>query len=384
MPIENKVDQPTKRQYFENLDALRFLAFLFIFLGHGLKTDSEVVLQSGVYQNFEHWIKILGQTGFSFAFVLSGYINTWVILEEKKVYQVFTPWKYYVRRALRIWPLYFLVLLIGFVIIPIILNLAGVDYSEQGNPLYFILFIGNFYLIEHGWTHSPIISVLWSVSVEEQFYLFWPFALLLFWRFRALLLLVLAGLFIATTYVYYDTDVNLWFHSLFLLADIGAGALFAFISFQKNWGFEWLTNRPKWFNGLMYLIFASILFNYREIFDAGLWDGASMLVIEKLVITIFLSYFIFEQNFGRHSLIKFGRFKWVSYFGVISYGLFCFHEIGLISGHLILEKTALSGSPWAHIILKPFIAFLLVWPIAALSWNYFEKPFLKLKRHFYG
>lgn len=384
MPTESKVIQPTKRQYFENLDALRFLAFLFIFLGHGLKTDSEAVLQIGVYQNFEHWIKILGQTGFSFAFVLSGYINTWVILEEKKIYKVFTPWKYYVRRALRIWPLYFLVLLIGFVIIPIILNVAGVDYSEQGNPLYFIFFIGNFYLIEHGWTHSPIISVLWSVSVEEQFYLFWPFALLMFWKMRAALLLVLAALFIGTTYLYYGTDVNLWFHSLFLLADIGAGALFAFISFEKNWGFSWLADRPKWFNGLMYLGFAIMLLNYRNIFDTGIGDGATMLVIEKIVVTIFLSYFIFDQNFGKNSLVKFGRFKWITYFGVISYGLFCFHEIGLISGHLILEKTALSSNPWAHIILKPLIGFIIVWPIAALSWNYFEKPFLKLKRHFYG
>ena len=96
-----------QKVFFKNLDALRFIAFLFIFLGHALDTDSEIIRQSAVYGWVKNYVYVFGKTGFSFAFVLSSYINTWVILEERQHAGRFKPWLYYIRRALRIWPLYF-------------------------------------------------------------------------------------------------------------------------------------------------------------------------------------------------------------------------------------------------------------------------------------
>lgn len=372
-----------QKVFFKNLDALRFVAFLFIFLGHALDTDSEVIRDSSVYGWVKNYVYIFGKTGFSFAFVLSSYINTWVILEERQQAGRFKPWLYYVRRAIRIWPLYFLVLFIGFVLLPLGMEWIGEPYEEVGNPWYFILFVGNFFLIEHGWTHSPIISVLWSVSVEEQFYIFWPFLLIVFRRNEKWLFAILLLLFGVTTWHYYGTDVNLWFHTLFLLGDIALGALFAFISFNKNWGFERLESLSR--NSILgiYLLFILSLLFYHWLFDSGLLPGAVNLIVEKLFYAVILSFFIFEQNFCKNSFFKFGRLRTITYLGMISYGLFCFHEIGLLLGNRFLLHFGWENDVWAFLILKPIVAFALIMPFAALSWHYFEKPLLGLKKHFY-
>lgn len=372
-----------QKVFFKNLDALRFIAFLFIFLGHALDTDSAIIRQLPIYDLVREYIYIFGKTGFSFAFVLSSYINTWVILEERQHAGRFKPWLYYVRRALRIWPLYFFVLFIGFVLIPFGMNLLGQPYQEVGSPWYFILFVGNFYLIEHGWTHSPIISVLWSVSVEEQFYIFWPFLLIVFRKSEKWLFVLLLVLFAAATWYYYGTDVNLWFHTLFLLGDIAIGAVFAFISFYKNWGFRLLQSLSKPVILGVYALFFCSLLLYETLFESSLFPGAINLMLEKLFFAFILSFFIFEQNFCHNSFFKFGRLKAISYLGVISYGLFCFHEIGLLIANRLLILTNLSDNIWAFLTLKPIIAFLIILPAAVLSWHYFELPILRLKRYFY-
>lgn len=372
-----------KKVYFKNLDALRFVAFLFIFLGHALDTDSEFIRSSYTYGWVKNYVYIFGQTGFSFAFVLSSYINTWVILEERQQAGSFKPWLYYIRRALRIWPLYFLVLFIGFVLLPLGMALMGEPYREVGNPWYFILFVGNFFLIEHGWTHSPIISVLWSVSVEEQFYIFWPFLLILFRRHEKWLFALMLLLFGITTWRYFGTDVNLWFHTLFLLADICLGAVFAFISFNQNWGFLRMKTISRGSILAVYALFWLSLIFYHGLFDSQLLPGFMQLIIEKLFYAVILSFFIFEQNFCNNSFFKFGNLKVLSYLGVMSYGLFCFHEIGLLAGNKLLHSFGLNENVWAFLGLKPLLAFVIILPFSYLSWNYFEKPILSLKRHFY-
>lgn len=372
-----------QKVFFKNLDALRFVAFLFIFLGHALDTDSDIIRQSVAYGWVKNYVYIFGKTGFSFAFVLSSYINTWVILEERKQAGYFKPWLYYVRRAIRIWPLYFLVLFIGFVLLPLGMQWMGEPYEEVGNPWYFILFVGNFYLIEHGWTHSPIISVLWSVSVEEQFYIFWPFLLIVFRRGEKWLFAVLLLIFGSTTWYYYGTDVNLWFHTLFLLGDIAVGAIFAFISFHRNWGFERLRMLSRNVIIGIYTVFILSLLFYHTLFDSGIFPGAMNLIFEKLFYAIVLSFFIFEQNFCENSFFKFGRLRTISYLGMISYGLFCFHEIGLLVGNRLLLHFGWENDVLMFLVLKPLLAFAIITPFAALSWHYFEKPLLELKKYFY-
>jgi len=381
-----------KKRYFENLDALRFVSFFFIFFGHALDTDSEVLKQDEIYGWVKHYIYIFGKTGFSFAFVLSSYINTWVILEERKNSGNFRPLMYYMRRALRIWPLYFLTLFIGFVLVPAAKAWLNEPFEETANPLYFIFFIGNFYLIEHGFTQSPIISVLWSVSVEEQFYIFWPF-LLLIGNFRIKWLFpLLIGIFIVSTIYLFGVRENdqyvLWYHTLFLLGDIAMGALFAFISFQASTSdksiFNLLQNLSKNIIAVVYSLFWICLIFYKPVFENNFLPGVVNLIIEKIVFAFFLAFFIFEQNFCKNSWIKFGRLKLFSFLGLISYGLFCFHEIGILIGGRVLEVLNLQDNVGWFLFIKPAVALVIIIPAAYLSYYYYEMKFLKLKKYFYS
>ncbi|MGB1317049.1 MAG: acyltransferase family protein, partial [Flavobacteriales bacterium] len=177
--------------------------------------------------------------------------------------------------------------------------------------------------------------------------------------------------------------VNIWFHTLFLLGDIALGALFAFISFNKNWGYQTLERLSKTSILAIYAGFILSLLFYHNLFDNHLLAGWINLIIEKMFYAVILSFFIFEQNFCKNSFFKFGRLKTITYLGVISYGLFCFHEIGLLIGNRVLNHFNLSENVWAFLGLKPLIAFLVILPLSHLSWNYFEKPILRLKKRFY-
>lgn len=371
-------------KYFDNLDALRFISFLFIFWGHALDTESVAVRTSEIYLWIKDYVYILGKTGFSFAFVLSSYINTFVILEEKERTGQFHPWKFYVRRALRIWPLYFLMVAICFLGFPLLKSLLGEPYEETTPVWPFLSFTGNFYMLNHGFPYLPALSVLWSVSVEEQFYLVWPWLL---WLFDKKKLVLVGGLlltfFLFTSYAFSRT--NVFFHTLFMTGDIAVGALFAFLSYRPESNvFRRLAHLSKWRIGGVYLAFGGCILFYHVLFENPFLEAWLNLCLERLSLGLFLGFFIFEQNYCLYSPFKLGRLKRLSYLGLISYGLFCFHEVGLLLANKLLERFDWSNPLLAELGLKPLLAFALVVPLSILSYHVFEKPILSLKFKFYG
>ena len=366
------------------MDALRFISFLFIFWGHALDTENESVSTSEIYHYIKDYVYILGKTGFSFAFVLSSYINTFVILEEKERTGQFHPWKFYVRRALRIWPLYFFMVAFCFLGFPLLKSLLGEPYQETTPVWPFLSFTGNFYMLNHGFPYLPALSVLWSVSVEEQFYLVWPWLLWLFDKKRMVLVgSLLLTFFLFTSYAFSRT--NVFFHTLFMTGDIAIGALFAFLSFRpESDTFKVLTNLPKWRIVGVYIVFGCCILFYHNLFENPFLPAWLNLCFERLSLGLFLGFFIFEQNYCAHSSFKLGQLKRLSYLGLISYSLFCFHEIGLMAANKILEKFNWSNPLLAELGLKPLLAIVLIVPLSMLSYHAFEKPILALKFKFYG
>ncbi len=366
------------------MDALRFISFLFIFWGHALDTESEAVRASEIYHFIKDYVYILGKTGFSFAFVLSSYINTFVILEEKERTGRFHPWKFYVRRALRIWPLYFLMVAFCFWGFPLLKAMLGEPYHETTPAWPFLSFTGNFYMLNHGFPYLPALSVLWSVSVEEQFYLVWPWLLWLFDKKR----LVLVGCLLLTFFLFTSiafSRTNVFFHTLFMTGDIAVGAFFAFLSFRQGSDtFKRFSQLPRWAIFGFYLAFVGCILFYHILFENPYLPAWFNLCIERLSLGIFLGFFIFEQNYCMHSPFKFGQLKRISYLGLISYGLFCFHEVGLLAANKILEKFSWSNPLLTELGLKPLLGFFLLIPVSILSYHAFEKPILALKFKFYG
>ena len=98
----------TKKIYFKNLDGLRFLCFLTVFFYHSFQTESANVKSSSVYQFIKFGLAENGFLGVNFFFVLSGFLITYLLIKEKELNKNINIPNFWVRRILRIWPLYFL------------------------------------------------------------------------------------------------------------------------------------------------------------------------------------------------------------------------------------------------------------------------------------
>ena len=162
--------------YFHNLDAARFIAAFAVFLLHfsnEIKGQFPSLNESSLFKLI-YLFTGKGGLGVNFFFVLSGFLITYLILKEYKDYNKFHLGKFLIRRTLRIWPLYFIIGLIGFVLFPLIFS----DYHTLHHPLNYFFFLANFDEIWYG-ANDPInfLTSPWSVAVEEQFYLFWGIVL---------------------------------------------------------------------------------------------------------------------------------------------------------------------------------------------------------------
>ncbi len=146
------------RRHFEGFDAIRFYAAISVLVFHaGI---------GGLYPALVNLFLLDGLDAVTLFFVLSGFLITYLLLEERRAFDTVDIPAFYVRRALRIWPLYFLVLIFTIVCVqPVPLPVAiGTAF-----------FAGNFVLPMSNFNISPIYQ-FWSLGVEEQFYLVWPWA----------------------------------------------------------------------------------------------------------------------------------------------------------------------------------------------------------------
>src|SRR5215207_6788686 len=217
--------------YHPELDVLRFVAFFAVFLHHALPRDANLYITTGFSPAVTQWVlaaKGAGAYGVDLFFVLSSYLITEILLREYASRGTFSVSAFYVRRALRIWPLYFTFLAATVFVIPTIIP------AERFGPIYsvsFALFVGNWVSAIYGLPFS-VASPLWSISVEEQFYLGWPLLLLLFGvnRIKQLAVVLLAvavatRIFLA---VYGVEHPGVWCNTLARLDPIALGAILAF------------------------------------------------------------------------------------------------------------------------------------------------------------
>ena len=157
--------------HFKSLDTLRFVAFLLVFWQHGFSN-----LFNPTFLNefeFIDQLKNTGVVGVHIFFVLSGFLITFLLFKEQNCNGKINLWHFYIRRILRIWPLYYLILILGFFIFP------SLNYAFEYCPNYLLdfTFLNNLHIPT---CNTPTTSMLWSIAIEEQFYLFWPIVVITF------------------------------------------------------------------------------------------------------------------------------------------------------------------------------------------------------------
>lgn len=363
--------------FFKNLDALRFFAFLLVFLQHSLYNS---VSQIGEYSLFlkklVSFFFLGGGTGVQFFFVLSGFLITYLIITEININIKFNTINFYTRRFLRIWPLYYTTVLISFVIYPFLKSLIGIYSDLCTRPFYYFTFLANFDAI-HVANNCPghdamSQGIVWSVSIEEQFYLIWPLLFLIFPKKAYSLIFVLV---IAASIIFrFNTNgAALYFHTFSVMADLAIGGLMGYF-FTKEKILIYFKKIPYKVNVLIYLAIFILYFN------PELLTYPDSIVFNRIIFDFFWAYIILDQCFAVNPIYNMGNLKLISKFGKISYGLYMLHPIAILFLDIIFKLLHINNA--FLILIKGIIALPLSIFIAELSYNYIERPFLKLKEKF--
>jgi peptidoglycan/LPS O-acetylase OafA/YrhL len=161
----------SSRYYRPELDVLRFFAFMFVFITH---RNDLAPIDPAAHPWF-HAFTLTGVYGVPVFFLLSAFLITELLERERELTGGINARAFYIRRILRIWPLYFLIFF-GLVFLNSFLPGAGANSPAKW--LSFMLFSGNWYITFKGWIEYPV-NPMWSLSVEEQFYIAIPFLAML-------------------------------------------------------------------------------------------------------------------------------------------------------------------------------------------------------------
>ena len=364
--------------YFPNLDGWRFLAFLSVFFYHAFHTEYEYIKMAPTYKVIKGAFQN-GNLGVDFFFVLSGFLIIYLLIAEKQTTGKIDATKFYMRRILRIFPLYYFCVFFGFVIFPLLKNQLGVVSEETAYLPYYLFFLGNIDIINNQTLpDAGVLGILWSVSVEEQFYLTIPFVLLaapvrMFkWIFASVI--VISWLFRG---VNADDNFVLTFHSFSFIGNLAIGGLIAYYSCTSRRFVTFFEDLDHRIIKFVYFGVVAIFFFREAIFSTN-WLN----VFGTSVIATLFAFIILEQNFSKHSFFKMKNNWLFTSLGKYTYGLYCLH---IIAALLVLQTTKFLGLNtllWHVIGIEMPLMFLLTVLMAYLSYRYFERPFLSLKTRF--
>jgi peptidoglycan/LPS O-acetylase OafA/YrhL len=357
------------RFYKPQLDVLRLFAFLLVFMLHAaaIEPQGRFAAHPRLIESMNdfHWI---GACGLPLFFFLSSYLITTLLLLERARTGVIALRAFYVRRILRIWPLY-----LSFLLFVFALGQIWQPVLFGWKPLLAYLFLsGNWYVVAGG-AVTPAVVTLWSISLEEQFYLVWPRAVgaLTVHNLKYLSIALCAISLLATGLLAISLP-NLhwiWCDSLPQALFFASGALLAI----RNNGRD---IKPSTLKRSMAIVVALLLWQPAVLL--GFIHGEQRLSPFSIVgsyVLIALGCVLALQGFLQLPPTLMPRP--LVYLGRISYGLYVFHTfILLICSQVLAVHFHIRGGLWALPAL-PLIVLM-----AALSYQFLEKPFLKLKHRF--
>lgn len=371
-----------KKIYFKGLSELRAIAALLV-LFHHLELYKHRNKVYSLYDTFlEEFIGYAGKNGVYVFFVLSGFLITYLLLSEKSFKGKVDIRKFYMRRILRIWPLYYFILFISFVIIPLLASnfqMFQNEYFYYRNILLFkespyvtivlyLLFLPNLVL-----SLNRIIigaSQTWSVGVEEQFYIIWPH-IVNFIDNKKYLLLIFIGVVLLPYFCYGVNSINPYLGGkLFIIMNtlpinfMAMGAIGAYyLYYNENKIVKIITN--KWL-----FILNSILF--------------VICLVSKTEQTVFSFICLFEILFIIQPSFKINlRNRFLEKLGNISYGIYMYHITFVYIWYSIYNSVFTVENIIVYNVLVYVSTIGSTILVSHLSFKYFESWFINLKNRKY-
>ena len=378
--MSQTIDTSKPSVFFPNLDGLRFLAFFMVFGNHCWR---EAYLSLGISCDpINRFVTVFssGSIGVNIFFVLSGFLITYLLLTEKKWQGTIDVKAFYARRFLRIWPLYYAVLIFGFIVYPLLKAKLGIHTDLASRWPYFFSFLSNFDVIHIQHTapgnDAMMQNITWSVAVEEQFYLLWP---LLFFsipqKWYAGIFAAVIGVSVVFRWFHVGDSPVLYFHSLSVMGYLGLGGLSAFAVMNSTLLVKLLATLPRWSIALIYMAGIAALMYLPDDLPNG-W------VLMQIPFGLFFAFVILEQNFSNNSFFKFKQFSWFSWWGKYTYGLYLLHPIAILIVEMGLKLTHLQPAGFPMLLAKVIGTLGVALLLAYTSYEFFEKPFLRFKQKF--
>jgi len=376
---DNKLFVIPNRYYKPELDVLRLCAFLFVFFTHRL--DLAPIDPAKSY--WAYHLSLIGVFGVPLFFFLSAFLITELLSREQEQSGKISVKSFYIRRILRIWPLYF-TFFFGMVAITQFTDKFG--HISLPVQLSFSLFSGNWYITFNDWLSSYPINPLWSISVEEQLYILLPL-IIYFTAKRGLKIFSIVALAVAyITIIYYARNPTAgfsgeWTNSFVHFQFFAAGILLSV--YMRGWQPNWHTviRIVLFTTGVVCWLIASIVCGIHA--DAPHLSSISQSFIGWLLILIgVLCYFLSFYGSREKYMPKILR-----YLGRISYGMYVFHITMFWLVYQIFKEQLADFSKMIGLYdwrgeIGFVIAFVATVVISILSHGFFEKPFLRLKKKF--
>ena len=359
-----------KRFYVPELDCLRFLAFLGVFAFH-TRSYLQYTTLPFTLGSMIGMIDEAGAFGMDLFFVLSACLITELLLREKQAAGDLNVPAFYLRRILRIWPLYFFFLGVAF-----LLSLLAPDQRLEWQYLAgFSLLSGNWMVIFLGVPASVAVP-LWSISMEEQFYLCWPPLVkrlsIKGLGVAAIVMLITSNLSRLLLYfLIHPRNQSIWFDTFTRLDPIALGILLTLLLRSKRISLDALERVLLLCVSLVALVavarYAHPNWNSQPLTVAGLFGYP--------IVALSCSGIVLATLGARSHL---ARNAALIYLGKISYGLYVYHELGMWIADRIFGP--LRGTFHVAVGLAGGLCFTIVF--ASVSYHFLELPFLRWKKRF--
>jgi len=368
-----------QKRYFPNLNGIRCIAALLVIFHH-LEQAKHAFGIANVYEI--PIIQHAGRLGVGLFFVLSGFLITYLLLEEKGKFGDVDTKKFYLRRIFRIWPIYFPVIILSFFVFPHIdlLNFAGTNerlgthVAERLTLMFLVL--PNFAFVLYDLPYWCAQS--WSIGVEEQFYYLWPWLIkypkrripiiLLFLAITALLLYT--GLYFLDTNKEAENAIITTFLGQFRIQTMALGGFCAWLIYnEKTKILDFIFRKDTQI--ITYALLAVLFFSGFHF--TGFLE----------VYAVFFGIFVLNVSSNPHSIISLEN-PFMNHVGKISYGLYMYHVFVIVFLINVLGKYApqLTGAGYQIVIYILTLACSVL--VASLSYSYFEKPLLAFKDKKFG
>jgi len=346
--------------YIKPLDGIRGFAVLMVMFFHYNLIDYNTI-----FNGMTSIVKF-GQTGVTLFFVLSGFLITRILIKAKNKENYFSH--FYLRRTLRIFPLYYFFLLLTYFVLPY-LNLASfVSFKEQ---IPFYLFYQNIAYTFEWACEGP--SRYWSLAVEEHFYLIWPLIMYFFSIKNCYRIIILiGGIAILFRILLLKEGYGTFYFTLCRMDAIAIGCYVALMEFESNYNLKINWNKHLVVLSVIALVFGYLWFVYSE--KSNLYIQIIKDIPYYYIFSILIMAMVSKESHYLQNIVKnFFNNKFLIFCGKLSFSLYVYH----VMCYDIVGKIGIS-----NIYISILACFGLSFIIASISFFYFETPFLKLKNRF--